>query len=140
MTLHQLKWPLYSSPIRVLTQMWRPFNVKHLEKAKTNVASRQMRLFQRLFAFLPLFNMISPISYTQTLRDQPHTFDIYVFVLEGALRVRYFSVTEPERIDSSFFTAEILFTLCRGPSQMAPVLDLVPIYLLFQRGGRADMK
>ena len=32
--------------------------------------------------------------------------------------------------------AEILFTLCKDPSQMAPVLALVPIYLLFEMGGK----
>ena len=58
-----------------------------MEKIRTNAS------FSKVICIPPLFNMISPISYTQTPKD--HRFNIYVFVLEGvqsrALKVRYFS-------------------------------------------------
>ena len=95
------------------------------------------------------FNMISPhpSPNTQTPKYQTHRFDIHVFLLRGESRAinanirlaRCFIVMLPSAlIDRNGCPIHIMHS--RGPSQMAPVLEPLPIYLLFENRGRGAAK
>ena len=62
---------------------------KSISHFDLNVASsRQMRLFEKLFAFLAFqYDISPPIPNTQTPKYQTHRFDIHVFLLRGRAKL-----------------------------------------------------